>query len=67
MPEFAHRRTDARIRLLGRDGTPLAGAAVTVAQTGQAFGFGNIGFDFIDPIAGPPPPEIGRASCRERV
>ncbi|KAA9150772.1 1,4-beta-xylanase [Microbacterium lushaniae] len=64
MPEFAHRRTDARLRLVDRHGTPLAGATVTVAQTRHAFGFGNIGFDFIDPIAGPPPHEIAEATDR---
>ncbi len=38
----------------------MAGARVTVGQTAHAFGFGNIGFDFIEWISGPPSLEGGR-------
>jgi hypothetical protein len=34
-------------RLVDRDGTPLRDTTVWVEQVGHAFGFGNIGFDFI--------------------
>jgi GH35 family endo-1,4-beta-xylanase len=37
----------ATVTLVGRDGEPLRGAPVTVGQLGHAFGFGNIGFDFV--------------------
>lgn len=46
----AHRRADARIVVRSADGTPLASTEVRVEQTRHAFGFGNIGFDFI-PLA----------------
>lgn len=46
----AHRRAEARIVVRGADGTPLASTEVRVEQTRHAFGFGNIGFDFI-PLA----------------
>jgi GH35 family endo-1,4-beta-xylanase len=47
---MAHRTADASVTVLGRDGEPLAGVDVVVEQTRHAFGFGNIGFDFI-PLA----------------
>ncbi len=49
-PSLAHRTAETTVTVLGPDGTPLADAEVTVAQTRHAFGFGNIGFDFI-PLA----------------
>lgn len=55
MPDLAHRRTDARVRLVDDAGAPRARASVTVEQTRHAFGFGNIGFDLIEWIAGPAP------------
>ncbi|POH63596.1 MULTISPECIES: endo-1,4-beta-xylanase [Cryobacterium] len=62
MPDFTHRIADARVRLVDSQGRPIAGAEASVEQTRQAFGFGNIGFDFIDLLGGPPgsgdaPPE----------
>ncbi len=47
---FAHRVADAAVTVLGPDGRPLAGTDVVVRQTRHAFGFGNIGFEFI-PLA----------------
>lgn len=49
-PSLAHRRGETSVQVLGPDGAPLAGVEVTLAQTRHAFGFGNIGFDFI-PLA----------------
>ena len=45
-----HRTSETTVTVVGPDGTPLAGAEVTVAQRRHAFGFGNIGFDLI-PLA----------------
>ncbi|ANP74485.1 endo-1,4-beta-xylanase [Cryobacterium arcticum] len=53
MPELTHRCADARVRLLDSLGRPVADSTVSVEQTRQAFGFGNIGFDFIDWLGGP--------------
>ena len=47
---LAHRLGAATVTVLGADGRPLPGIDVTVAQRRHAFGFGNIGFDFI-PLA----------------
>jgi len=60
MPDLAHRRARARIRLVDESGRALPGARVTVEQTTHAFGFGNIGYDFVEWIAGPPVLEGGR-------
>ena len=46
-PSLAHRDVTATVTLRRPDGAPLAGAEVSVAQTGHAFAFGNIGFDFV--------------------
>lgn len=46
-PALAHRMTRAAVTVTAPDGTPLAGVPVRVEQTRHAFGFGNIGFDFI--------------------
>lgn len=43
----AHRIHEAVVTVLDARGEPLAGAEVTAEQTRHAFGFGNIGFDFI--------------------
>ena len=49
-PSLRHRTVEGTVTVLGSDGTPLAGAEVTVAQRRHAFGLGNIGFDLI-PLA----------------
>ncbi|MEP7762579.1 endo-1,4-beta-xylanase [Sanguibacter sp. 25GB23B1] len=46
-PSMSHRQTRSTVTVLRPDGTPLADTEVTVAQTGHAFGFGNIGFDMV--------------------
>jgi GH35 family endo-1,4-beta-xylanase len=61
--ELGHRLADARVRLLDAHGHPIADAEVTVEQTQHAFGFGNIGFDFVDWLGGPP--ASGDASASE--
>lgn len=48
----AHRIARAVVTVTDAAGDPLADAEVTVAQTRHAFGFGNIGFDFIDLASG---------------
>ncbi len=55
----AHRIGQAAIRVLGPDRTPLARQPVRVAQTGHAFLFGCIGFEFI-------PYATGELAGRER-
>jgi len=55
---MAHRITEATVTVLGADGRPLPGVEVIVAQRRHAFGFGNIGFDFI-PLANQEPPRDG--------
>lgn len=44
---LAHRTARATVTVTGRDGRPLAGTEVTVAQRRHAFTFGNIGFDLV--------------------
>ena len=53
MTDLTHRRADDRVRLVDPQGRPVAGTTVSVEQTRHAFGFGNIGFDFIDWLGGP--------------
>ncbi|KQV06205.1 1,4-beta-xylanase [Leifsonia sp. Root112D2] len=43
----AHRLGEAEITVTDAAGTPLAGVELEIAQARHAFGFGNIGFDFI--------------------
>ena len=49
-PTFAHRTAGTTLTVLDASGAPVADAEVTVEQVRHAFGFGNIGFDFI-PLA----------------
>ena len=44
----AHRAGTTTVTLVGPDGVPLADREVTVEQRSHAFGFGNIGFDFVE-------------------
>lgn len=62
MPDLAHRLADARIIVTDDAGIPMRNTTVSVEQTRHAFGFGNIGFDFIEWIAGPPATTGGDAS-----
>lgn len=43
-----HRTRSATVAVVGPDGAPLTERPVTVEQVSHAFGFGNIGFDFIE-------------------
>jgi GH35 family endo-1,4-beta-xylanase len=51
----ASRAASADLQLLGPDGAPLRNTDVVVEQRRQAFGFGNIGFDFLPLVGGPAP------------
>jgi endo-1,4-beta-xylanase len=59
-----HRFHETALTLRDATGAPLADADVVVAQTGHAFGFGNIGFDFI-PLANGEPDAIATESLAE--
>ncbi len=50
-----HRIGRTRLTVQDADGRPLADADVQVEQRGHAFGFGNIGFDFLPLVGGPAP------------
>lgn len=52
--DLTHRRTRRRVVVLDPGGNPLPETAVGVEQVGHEFGFGNIGFEFVDWIGGPP-------------
>ena len=56
----ADRALASRAVLIGVDGQPLGRTAVTVEQVRHEFGFGNIGFDFIEWLGGAPVNEGGR-------
>ena len=45
MDNLAHRKAEARLRLLNPDGTPAAGRRVQIDQTGHQFLFGCGAFD----------------------
>src|SRR3954466_9461723 len=45
---LAHRELETTLTVRTPGGAPLAGVEVTFEQVGHAFGFGNIGFDFVD-------------------
>jgi endo-1,4-beta-xylanase len=61
MPDLSHRIGEVTVTVPGPDGRPLADRTVTVAQQGHAFAFGNIGFDFVALVGGPPPEATGPA------
>lgn len=64
----AGRAATTELTLLGADGAPLARREVTVEQTRHAFGFGNIGFDFIELANGESatrPREFGGAAVEQ--
>jgi len=51
---FSHRLGEAVLTLVDAAGDPVADTEVTLEQTGHAFGFGNIGFDFVGLANGRP-------------
>ena len=53
-PDLSHRFRVIALKLITPDGTLLTDGPVTVEQTRHAFGFGNIGFDFVELLGGPP-------------
>lgn len=56
-PDLSHRFREVALRVVAPDGHPVADGPVTVEQTRHAFGFGNIGFDFVDLLGGTPQTE----------
>jgi endo-1,4-beta-xylanase len=50
-----HRGGEVVVTLRGSDGRPLAETDVVVEQRSHAFGFGNIGFDFVRMVGGEDP------------
>jgi GH35 family endo-1,4-beta-xylanase len=52
--DLSHRFHDVSLRVIGPDGVAVTEGPFTVEQTRHAFGFGNIGFDFLELLAGPP-------------
>ena len=54
-PRMQHRMGEVLVTVLDADGSPLAGCEVSVEQQRHAFGFGNIGFDFVTAIGGSDP------------
>jgi endo-1,4-beta-xylanase len=50
-----HRIGRLRLTVQDAQGEPLAGQDVAVEQVRHAFGFGNIGFDFLPLVGGPAP------------
>ena len=51
-----HRRGEVVLTVLDRAGRPVAGRDVVIEQRRHAFGFGNIGFDFVSAVGGAEPP-----------
>src|SRR5689334_7523954 len=51
-PDLSQRFIDAELRLILPDGSRLVEGPVVIEQTRHAFGFGNIGFDFLDLLGG---------------
>lgn len=58
---MSDRTIASRVVVTGPDGLPVDRATVTVEQVRHEFGFGNIGFDFIEWIGGTPVNDAGRA------
>lgn len=61
MSHFDHRHTNTRV-LLRQGDAPLTNTDITIEHTQHAFGFGNIGFEFVDWIAGPPTGAVERSN-----
>jgi GH35 family endo-1,4-beta-xylanase len=57
----AHRLCETVVTVTDASGAPLASLDVVVAQTRHAFGFGNIGFDFLG-LANGEPDDVGTES-----
>ncbi|MGD8168492.1 endo-1,4-beta-xylanase [Herbiconiux sp. P16] len=61
MADLGDRMLTSRVVLTGPDGRPLQNRTVDLEQVRHEFGFGNIGFDFIEWLGGPPQGSGGRA------
>src|SRR4051794_34673168 len=53
-PDLSHRFREVALRLVAPDGSPVTTGPVAVGRTRHAFGFGNIGFDFVELLGGSP-------------
>ena len=53
--DLGHRVCEVVVTVTGPAGAPLADTDVVVEQRSHAFGFGNIGFDFVPLVGGPAP------------
>ncbi|SMH38299.1 Endo-1,4-beta-xylanase, GH35 family [Rathayibacter oskolensis] len=62
MPDLCHRTLTTDVLVVDDQGRPVPDVAVTTTQLAHAFGFGNIGFDFVDWLGGPPLATGGDAS-----
>jgi GH35 family endo-1,4-beta-xylanase len=51
-----HRRGEVGLTVLDRASRPVTGRDVVIEQRRHAFGFGNIGFDFVAAVGGAEPP-----------
>src|SRR4051794_2085329 len=61
MRDVSGRILSSRVTLVDQQGRPLERTQATVEQISHEFGFGNIGFDFVEFIGGPPLDDGGRA------
>ncbi len=61
-PDLSHRFQDVALRVLAPDGSPITAGPVIVEQTRHDFGFGNIGFDFVELLGGAPGGEASEAA-----
>ena len=61
-PALQHRVRETTVTVLRADGSPAADTEIGVEQVRHAFGFGNIGFDFV----GRPPGELDGSALAEQ-
>ncbi|QHF25678.1 1,4-beta-xylanase [Rathayibacter sp. VKM Ac-2804] len=62
MADLGARTLTTDVRVVDEQGRPVADVDVTTEQLRHAFGFGSIGFDFLDWLGGPPLSTGGDAS-----
>lgn len=62
MPDLGHRTLTTDVLVVDDQGRPAADVDVTTTQLAHEFGFGSIGFDFVDWLGGPPTSTGGDAS-----
>lgn len=62
MPDLGHRTLTTDVLVVDDQGRPATDVDVTTTQLAHEFGFGSIGFDFVDWLGGPPTSTGGDAS-----